>query len=49
MKPEYFRKQAATLLTWAHESADPANARWLRMKAQEFLDKADEIGCRRRS
>jgi hypothetical protein len=43
MTGEYLRKQAKTCLVWARECFDLGTATRLRMMADEFLAKADEI------
>jgi hypothetical protein len=41
--PDYLRRQAATCLKWAGDCFDLGTATRLRLMAEEFLAKADEI------
>jgi hypothetical protein len=41
--PDYLRRQAGTCLKWAGDCFDLATATHLRLMAEEFLAKADEI------
>ena len=43
MSADYLRKQATTCLSWARECFDLEAARRLRLLAEEFRAKADEI------
>jgi len=43
MIADYLRVQARTCLTWARECFDLAAATRLRLMAEEFMAKADEI------
>jgi hypothetical protein len=46
MTSDYLRNQAKTCLTWARECFDLGTATRLRLMAEEFLAKADEIDTR---
>jgi len=48
MTSDYLRNQAKTCLTWARECFDLATATRLRLMAEEFLAKAEEIDTRDR-
>jgi hypothetical protein len=41
--PDYLRRQAATCLKWASDCFDLGTATRLRLMAEEFMAKADEI------
>lgn len=41
--PDYLRQQAATCLRWASDCFDLGTATRLRLMAEEFMAKADEI------
>jgi hypothetical protein len=43
MTSDYLRNQAKTCLTWARECFDLGTATRLRLMAEEFLAKAEEI------
>ena len=48
MTSDYLRNQAKTCLAWARECFDLGTATRLRLMAEEFLVKADEIDTRAR-
>jgi hypothetical protein len=48
MNADYFRSQAKTCLTWARECFDLATATRLRLMAEEFLAKAEDMDTRAR-
>jgi len=48
MTSDYLRNQAKTCLTWARKCFDLATATRLRLMAEEFFAKAEEIDTRAR-